>query len=617
MATNEFKNKLNRKLERNYLSRDFASFKAELLRYAKTYFPDKIQDFSEASVGGLLLDMAAYVGDSMSFYLDYQFNELDYTRAIESSNIKMHAENAGVKITGASPASTNIQFYIEVPSKQSSEDGSYAPDPSALPIIKNGTTMVAANQVNFTLTEDLDFSSKDETGSFIAKVVISETNDDGTPAKYVMNMTGTAVSGKEITEKFSIPNSFVPFRTITLSNRDVSEIISITDSSNNEYYEVENLSQDVVYIGITNLDKDANLVRENLELQPAPYRFTSSTDINSRISTIQFGSGKAVTLDDDLIPDPSELSLPLFGKKTFARFTIDPNNLLAVKTLGISPVNTDISVRYRYGGGLNHNVPVDSIRGVNTLSIDFPGLPTSTVANDVRASVEVTNPIAASGGDQQPTIEDIRALIPSARNAQSRVVSREDLLARIYTLPNRFGRVFRAGIGINVENPLSKILYIVSKDQNGNLRVSPDALKKNLSLYLNSLRLISDAIDILDVSIVNYKIEFSILTMPTANREIVLQKCIDAISDVTNLNNMQIDQPIVISDIQNAIINTNGVMSLVDLKFTTLTGDIEDRSYSDISVNMEASTVKGLIVGPEGSLFELKFPDFDIIGSAE
>ena len=215
--------------------------------------------------------------------------------------------------------------------------------------------------------------------------------------------------------------------------------------------------------------------------------------------------------------------MPLFGKKTFKRFSIDPNSLLKTHTLGISPMGTTLTINYRYGGGLSHNVPAESIRFVNRLSMEFRNKPSIADANFVRGSVDVKNVDVARGGDNAPTIEALRAQIPSARQMQSRIVTKQDLLARVYTMPQKFGRVFRAGIRPNPFNPMSTQLFVISRDAAGNLAVSPDALKENLETYINEFRLISDAIDILDAQVVNFGIKFSVLCMPNANKRSVVQ----------------------------------------------------------------------------------------------
>lgn len=611
----DIKNKIKKERNRSFLAKDFDSFRAELLDYARTYFPDRIQDFSEASLGGLFLDMASYVGDTLSYYLDHQFTELNPVTAVERKNILTHLKNAGVKPVGSSPSSVYVKFYIRVPVEQTA-DMSYRPSLRSLPVIRAGTTCKSATGINFNLTEDLDFSDTDDNGDFIASVTVFTTDDAGNPTQFIMTRSGLCISGNETTDSFNLENQHIPFREITLLSPDISDIISVTDSDGNEYYHVESLSQDTVFKAISNMGTDGQMVPMNLEVISAPRRYTSSFDPTTRMTKIRFGAGDAETLDDDIIPDPSELSLSLYGKKYFNRFSIDPNSLLQTQTLGISPKSTTISVRYRHGGGISHNVAAGSIRSLNILIIDFLNRPVAAVATSVRSSIEVRNLDPARGGDSAPTLEELRSKISSAKQMQSRIVSKQDLLSRIYTMPNVFGRVFRAGISDNPENPLAAQLYIISKDRFGNLALSPDALKKNLSTYLNEFRLISDAIDILDAKVCNYTINFGIVSAPGSNKSSVVQSVISRIRDVVRIENFQIDQPIVIDDIINVIINTPGVISLVSLDILPKNGVDQGRNYSDFYFNFENSTRNKIITAPKGTIFEMKYPEHDIIGTA-
>lgn len=611
----DVKKKLKKERNRTFLAKDFDSLRAELLTYARTYFPDKIQDFSEASFGGLLLDMASFVGDNLSFYLDHQFTELNPLTATERRNILLHLRNAGVKPVGSSPASTRVKFYIRVPAEQA-PNGSYRPKRSCMPVVRSGTTCTSVSGVRFNLVENLDFSALDDSDNYLASFSVLSSDSSGNPVDYVMSLEGLCISGEETVDSFVISNQHVPFREIALLNIDISDIIDVVDSEGNEYYQVETLSQDTVYRAIDNVGPDGSLVSMNLEIVPAPRRYTSFFDPLSRLTTIRFGSGNSDTLDDDIIPDPSELSLPLYGKRQFSRFSIDPNALLGTQTLGISPKGTTLRVRYRHGGGLNHNVAAGSIRVLDVLNIDFQNFPSASESQAVRASIEIRNLEPARGGDIAPSLEELRARIPSAKQMQSRIVSKQDLLSRIYTMPNVFGRVFRAGINDNPVNPLSSQLYIISRDRNGNLSISPDALKLNLSKYLNDFRLISDSIDILDARVSNYEVRFGIMTTPTSNKGGVVQTVISRIREVLRVENFQIDQPIVIDDMINIIINTPGVVSLISLDVLPKNGVEDNRTYSDFYFNFENSTRNKIITAPRGTIFELKYPDHDIIGTA-
>ena len=248
--------------------------------------------------------------------------------------------------------------------------------------------------------------------------------------------------------------------------------------------------------------------------------------------------------------------------------------------------------------------------------MEFRNNPSVADSNFVRGTLDVKNLEEARGGDNSPTLQALRAQIPAARQMQSRIVSKQDLLARIYTMPSKFGRVFRAGIRPNPYNPLSTQLFIISRDASGNLAISPDALKDNLVTYINEFRLISDAIDILDARVINFGIKFSVLTLPTVNKRTTVQKIIQKLTKVMDIKYMQIDQPIVRDDITNIIINTQGVVSLMDLKIFPIVGKHLDRVYSNESFDFSLATKRGMIVGPPGTIFELKHPTHDILGSA-
>ena len=600
--------------QRRYVNRDFQSLRADLLQYARAFYGTKIRDFSEASMGGVLLDFAAFVGDVQSFYLDHQFGELFAETAVESANIERALRDAGVKIVGASPAVVDVTFFIEVPAKKIGSE--VKPDPAAIPIVLADTIISADNGTRFFLVDDVDFTLEDDDGELSATVVVGAVASDGSPATFVMSALGTCVSGEVTTETFQIPPTFVAFRKLTLANTDVTEVTSVSDAAGNTYYEVDSLTQDTVFRRIPNRASDGTLVREAIEVIPAPYRYVRSMDPVSRLTTLQFGGGPAETIDDDIIPDPSEFALPLYGKQTFSRFTIDPNRLLQTRTLGVVATDTTIRVNYRHGGGLSHNAEPDTIVNVTTLSMRFPNGPTATVASQVRASTEATNSSRASGGSPAPTLEELRDVIPSARNAQARIVTKEDLLARVYTMPSNFGRVFRAGTRSNPHNTLASQLFVISRDAQQRLIVAPDTLKRNLALFLNEQRLISDAIDILDARVVNIGIDFEVVVDPAHNRKLAVQQVISKLRSFMNVKNFQIDQPIVISDVFNVVFNNPGIVAVNSIVVKGLNGTVQNRAYSDEPFDARASTIKGMVVGPPGSIFEVRFPANDIVGAA-
>ncbi len=607
---NDIKKQLKKELQRNYLAKDFTGFRSDLLSHARVYFPDKIKDFTEASLGGMLLDMAAFVGDSMSFYLDHQFNELNWSTAIEAKNVKKHLRNAGVKVRGAAPSIAEVRFYFEIPAKLSGTE--YGPDSSLLPKVGRGTKLASAKGVPFSLIDDLDFTEKDLLGNYLYDAILVEVDDAGDPSSYVVSMIGICLSGEEKTESIKIPNLHKPFRALTLAAENITDIISVKDSEDNEYYEVDNLTQDTVFQAVLNTTEDAEQVPNNIEIIPAPYRFLTIYDYNTKLTKLRFGGGDAQTLDNDIVPDPADLALPMYGKTVMSRFSIDPGSLLQTQTLGIAPRNTTLKITYRYGGGLNHNVAANTIKTVDTLYLTFPSAANATGANNVRGSVDILNEDPASGADNAPTLEELRAQIPAARQAQNRIITKPDLVSRIYTLPNKFGRVYRVGVQPNPINSLASQIFVISRDKNKKLGLTPDTLKKNMRKYLNEFRAVSDAFDILDAQVINFALDFVIVAHPASNKTQVAQKAIRALAKILDTKNFQIDMPIALSDITNTILNTDGVISLVALELSNKTGTIEDRVYSDVSFNPQANTYQQMVIGPAGSIFELKFPKSDI-----
>lgn len=612
MATNR-KTQVQQVRQRRYLSRDFDSFRATLLDYTRQYYPDKIQDFSESSVGGLFLDMAAYVGDNMSFYLDHLYNELNYDTAVEPASIQRELENSGIPVNGSSPATVTVTVFIDVPVAALDDEG---PDINLLPIIKSNTKFFSTNSITYNLLEDIEFLLEDEDGNYVLNPLVEKkignVNNNGEIISYVLSLGGLCVSGDTSVDIFTI-GGFVPFRNLTLSKSNITEIIDVYDDEGNTYYEVGSLSHDVVYKNVLNTSTDSDLVKDVLRVIPAPYRFTKKVSLLDRKTILTFGGGTADTLEDDIIPDPSEFAIAMPYSKTFARVPVNPEKLLTTNTLGVAASETTLRVRYRHGGGLEHNVSVGSINSILSLVIEFPLNPSLNLSTSVRNSLEVSNLEVASGGEDALTSDELVTLIPSVKNSQERVVTKEDLLARIYTMPSNFGRVFRAAVASNSNNPLATQLYIISRDINSNLIASPDSLKINLKKYLNSYRMVSDAIDILDARIINFQLKFSVLLNPSLNKNTVLSTVLSSLQNKFDVTNFHINQPIIISDIVNQIYSVDGILAVDNVQFVNISGKINNRQYSLETHDIKNYTRRQMIFPPQGGIFELKYPEVNII----
>jgi len=600
---------------RNYLAKDFDSLRAQLLEYARLYYPDKIQDFSEASVGGLLLDLAAYAGDVMTFYLDHQYNELDPNTAVETRNIEKIIRNSGVVITGASPAVVEATLSLEVPATLNTSTNSYEPVVSAMPVVRQNTQFTSFSGIDFTLLQDLDYSRKKSDGTYAANIKIARVGLDGNPLTFSMSLSGVCISGKQATETFPL-GVFTPFPTITLSNNNVTDVLSVVDNKGNTYYQVNYLTDDVVYKNVINLAKDSEEISDALKVIPAPYRFVTKVDLSNRATTLILGGGEDTSIDDDVVPDPSDFAVSFPYSKIFTRSTLNPLQLLKTRTLGVYAPNSVLTVTYRYGGGLSHNVSAKSLNYISTLLIDFPKNPPLEIISTVRNSLLVTNEAPSSGGEDAPSTDLLKNLIPSSKNSQDRIVTKEDLLARVYSIPTNFGKVFRAAIRSNENNPMASQLFIVCRNSNSKLMYASDTLKENLRKYLNPYRLVNDAIDILDAYIVNLTFAFDVLVDPSLNKQIVLQNALIEVKNLLRTTNFSIDQPIIISEITNVISRTPGVVSVINATFYGINDVVNNRTYSNVTFNVKDNTRRGMIYPPPGGIFEIKYPEVDIVGRA-
>lgn len=598
---------------RSYLNRDFDAFREAFIKYGRTYFKDAMQDYSESSFGGLMTDLAAYVGDTQAFYLDHMFHETSLETAREFESIERGLKKARVPIIGSSPSVIDQEFLFEVPA--TTINGIVVPDPTSIPVVRAvGTVISAQSGTSFELTEDIDFTEKDGNGNYLASVKIGQRDVQGKPFSFIMTRNGICISGKRVTETFHM-GSFSPFYKHTLGNPNVSEILSVVDDLGNEYYEVNNLSEDTVFKAIPNINYDKEIVKDVLIPFSALYRFVKDTSLGTRQTTLTFGGGDSTNSSVTTLVDPATLALPLYGKRVFNRVAINPNSLLNTKSLGIASPNSTYTITYRYGGGLSHNALRETIRDIQTLNLEFPNNPSTSNAQRVRASADTINRETAKGGEDAPSIDMLKRLAPYFAAAQNRVVVKEDLIARVYTLPTNFGRVYRASVQSNKENPLASSLYILSRNSDKTLTLASDTLKKNIKNYLKTYRLTTDAIDILDGKIINIGVNFKISVDPDENRNIVVMQVVNKIIKFFNSKNFEIDQPLALDDIRNIIYNSPGVMSVIDVQ-VTVPKTVGTRTYSDVFFDVKASTKNNILFPPKGGIFEVRYPTFDIVGNA-
>ncbi len=602
---------IERALKRNYLTKGYLDFKQELLNYAETNFSDKIQNFSDTSVGGMLLDFAAIVGDSLSFYMDHQFNELNPDTAVEDKNIQNHIKRAGIKSSPASPSVVEVTFEIIVDLKV---DGSIETD--QLPKILKGINFKSRSGINFYLLEDIDFNKNDY------KIVNTNTNASTPFAK--ISKKGLAISGQRKT--LTIPVADQPFPTIELDDYNITMIEKVTDDFYNEYYEVEFLTQDTVYrSNIVNKSGD-----KYYEVVPAPYRFVKEDNINTGRTILRFGSGnKDVIMQPSLIQDPTNSALSLYGRDYFPKFSFDPGSLLKTNSLGIAPKG-NINVTYSYGGGLSHNIPPRSIYAIDTSNsqlIVFNSNISSEKAEIITATLNVYNETASVGGTNASTFNQLKQQLNNAIKMQNRIVNYQDLLSKIYSMPAPFGKVSKIAMDNDPNNVYAKNLYVLCYDVNQNLILATDILKKNLSNYLNEFRLIGDTFNILDAKIFNIGLNININVNQNADPSLVCNNVKNNLQKYFIEKQFEINQPIVLTEIEKVVLLTAGVARISTNKINFIqqkTGVItvsrltqnkypNGLVYSNEIININRQTIGDVLYPTKGGIFEIKYPLEDIL----
>ncbi len=495
----------------NYTSRDFESIKNDLENYAKRYYPTTFKDFSEASFGAMMLDLVAYVGDQLSFYADFQTNESFLDSAIRYDSVVRLSETMGYKNQGAAKSTGQVAIYVLVPVGANSR----SPDVNYFPILQRGTIITGDNGSVYTLINDVDFTDVNN------QITVARTDTTtGNPTFFAVKAFGQVVSGRQFEDRITV-GDYQRFLTLELGRSNVTEIISVKDSQGNEYFEVENLSQDVVLKQVKNVDSNTrDDAPYSMRVAPVPRRFTTRFEVDGS-TTLQFGYGSEDNLTGDLIADPADVVLNIDSRPYVTETTFDPTNLIKTDKFGVVPTNTALTIIYTANTSNISNASVGSVNTISSPNLLFnnrQGL-SEAVINIIANSIEVDNeePIT---GDSSPLLADevrIRALGSYA--AQNRAVTREDYMNLAYRMPPKFGKIKRANI-VRDENSLKRNLnmYILSENHIGNLSAPNSVLKENLKVWLDNYRMINDTIDILDGKVINIGIKYEIISDLDVNR---------------------------------------------------------------------------------------------------
>jgi hypothetical protein len=596
--------KKDKKLIR-YTDRDFNSIKESLVRYTKRYYPNVFQDFSEASFGSLMLDTVAYVGDVLSFYLDYQTNESFLDTTIEYDNIIRHGEQVGYKQPLRPNSFGVVTLYILVPTDTTG--GGTGPDYDYLPTLVKGSKFSSSGGQVFTLIDDIDFSNPDNE-------IITATNNEatGSPTAYAIRAYGRVISGELQEETINVGN-FTRFLTLSLSDPNITEVVSVTDTEGHEYYEVDYLSQDTVFRSITNKDSETSqYVPEKIVTTAVPRRFTVFNRFGQIF--IKFGYGSESSLKTDNITHPSNVALRMHGKNYENDLNFDPSKLLETDKFGISPANTSLKIVYRTNTTENVNVSTSGIKQVVEPLLVFGENATRSDKIDlVRESLEVTNEKPIVGDVELPTAAELKQRINDVFATQNRAVTADDYSALVYRMPAKFGKIKRAKIVRDHDSFKRNLnLYVISQDSNGNFIASNQLLKNNLKIWLNNYRMINDTIDILDPRIVNIKISFSAVVDYSQDKYEALDVAIESIKEIF-AEKMDIGEPIYITKIYDVLNNTDEIVDVTNVKIELQSGGL----YSDEALNIDnyISADGRILYAPENVVYELKYPNLDIKGT--
>ena len=611
-----------------YLNKDFDTFRARLIDYTKTYFPNTYNDFTESSPGMMFLEMSSYVGDVLAFYMDNQIQENFVQYAREENNLLTLGYMMGYTPKVTTAASTDISFYQTIPANSANN---YAPDFSyALSIPENTQIASNANTSIFFLTETkADFtlsSSLDPTEISVYSTIGSN------PAYYLLRKTRRAISStiNTTTNTVTTPTDFY---TINLEAQNIIGILDIKDSDGNEYYEVPYLGEDMVYDSIRNTNPNdpnftndtdaAYLLKTKQVARRFITRFTSATNLQ-----IQFGAGTSSDITENIVPNPTNVGIGLPFEKNRLTTAYSPTNFIFSNTYGIAPSNTTLTIRYLTGGGVISNVQANQLTIFDRSNVTFTSnnIVNSTIATTIisgtaaQGGLNCTNLIAATGGSDGDSVAELRLNTLSSFASQLRNVTADDYLVRAYSLPSRFGSLAK----VYVEKPRLAVtsnqsvldMYVLSYNVDGQLQTASNALKQNLQTYLYQYKMVGDSLNIKDGFIINIGVNFDIIVLPNYNSNQVLLACVEYVRVFFDINNWQINQPIILNDLTAGLNAIEGVQTTRDVKINNKIGTMSNGNiYSEFAYDVQGATLNSVVYPSiDPMIFEVKFPNSDIQG---
>jgi hypothetical protein len=614
----------------SYLGKDFGQFRKNLIDFTKQYFPEKYADFNESSPGMVFLELAAYVGDVLSYYADNNLKESLLEQASERANIYDIAKSLGYKPNNVVPAYVMLDVFQLVPAIGIGND--VRPDFDYALSIKPGMRVKQSDgPAIFRTIDSLDFGYS---SSFDTTEVTIYESDSTTklPTYYLLKKQVKAVSGDIKTSTFTF-TSPIPYDKIVLPDNNIIEIVSVTESDGDSWYEVPYLAQDTIFEDVPNLaenDPDLSQYRSSspslLKLRKTSKRFITRLRSDNKLE-LQFGAGISDNNDEEIIPNPDNVGNGLAGFRKNLDVDIDPSNFLYTRTYGQAPSNTTLTVIYTVGNGISDNVPAGVLTNISFVEYndDINTSTSGALVNFVKTTLAVNNSSLATGAKTADSVQDIKNNALANFATQNRLVTREDYIIRSYSMPSKFGSVAKAYIvpddqisqqdyqETKIANPLAMNMYVLGFNESKQLVALNQSIKENLKNYLNYYRILTDAINIKDAFIINLSVDFEISVLPNYNSNEVLLKCINTLQDLFNVDRWQINQPIIKSDITTAIANIKGVQSVVGVSISNVYDT--DFGYSGNVYDLATATKNGVIYPSlDPSIFEVKFPNKDIKG---
>ena len=641
----------------NYLSKNFAEFRQNLIEFAKSYYPNTYTDFNEASPGMMFIEMAAYVGDVLSFYIDNQFKENLLLFAKERQNVLAISQALGYKPKLTSAATVEATIYQMVPSL----GAAFNYEPDARFFLKIGKNSKFSSNVppiqTFRSIEDVNFSDPAN-----RTIRVFSRDVSNIPTMYVVSKKIKLVSAdtKTATYTFGSPQKFTK---IELPDSNIISIQNIVDSNGFTWYEVDYLGQDLVLEerDTTTRAEDGFLSAGVIPTGSLPSskiavfkkksrRF--ATRINSDLKMeIWFGSGVG-EMDDDVATLNSGQIANTKYNQAISNTSLDPSDFIKSDTFGLAPANITMTVTYLVGGGVQSNVSSNTITKVDFLNILNSNLDYAPSEQNLYAqvisSVSILNEEPARGGGDIESVEEIRQNALAFFNAQNRVVTDKDYVVRSLALPSQFGQVSKVfvvrdeqinAIGqqdastLTVNNdvnpfndrrfvidpisPNSINLYVLGYNEQKKLAPLNSLVKRNLAKYLEQFRVLTDDVNIVDAFVVNIGVEFNIVVYRNYNMNDVLARCIDAIADFFNIDRWQINQPIILNNLRLIIGSVDGVQTVTDVRITNKYRFKDGRDYFEYRYPIDEATVDDVVYPSlDPCIFEIRYPETDIVGSA-